>query len=238
MDKTEDKICLIIPCYNEEKRLKLEAFINTPENISFVFVNDGSTDGTLELLEEKAKNNSRFHVINLERNSGKAEAVRQGILQSMDIECDWIGFWDADLSTPLNEISNFMICKDTYMPEAKAILGCRINKLGSNIKRSYVRHVIGRLIATFLGATVKVHAYDSQCGAKIFRKELLEKAFGAPFGTKWLFDVEIILRLKGEKLLECPLREWINVGGSKILSAKAISQVLGDLARITLKSGK
>jgi hypothetical protein len=124
------------------------------------------------------------------------------------------------------------------MPEAKAVLGSRVNKLGSNIKRSYVRHVIGRLIATFLGATVKVHAYDSQCGAKIFRKEVIEKAFGEPFDTKWLFDVEIILRLKGEPLLECPLREWINVGGSKILSVKAISQVLGDLARITLKSYK
>lgn len=242
MDKPREKICLIIPCYNEEKRIKLEQFKESQEYISFIFVNDGSSDETLKLLKENAKEEPGFHVLDLKKNSGKAEAVRQGVLHAMTLEAysqfDWIGFWDADLSIPLNETSNFLIYKDIYMPETKAVLGSRINKLGSRINRSYIRHVIGRLVATYLGATVKVHAYDTQCGAKMFRKEIIEKAFKEPFSTKWLFDVEIILRLKDEPLLECPLREWRDVKGSKILSLKAILQVMHDLARITLKSGK
>jgi glycosyltransferase involved in cell wall biosynthesis len=80
-------LVLVVPCYNEQHRLPVDAFrAFTVDGIrvELLFVNDGSTDGTLRLLEKlQHEDPSRFSVLNLARNSGKAEAVRQGILAAL-----------------------------------------------------------------------------------------------------------------------------------------------------------
>ena len=91
---------IVVPCYNEGYRLDIATFRNSapgPHTIAFLFVNDGSTDDTLDVIESLATSEpDRFSVLNLQRNGGKAEAVRQGILASLDAKTDYIGFWDAD----------------------------------------------------------------------------------------------------------------------------------------------
>jgi hypothetical protein len=114
--------------------------------------------------------------------------------------------------------------------------------MGANIGRSPLRHLIGRFFATLIGWTIQLPFYDTQCGAKIFHHSALNKILKQPFITKWLFDVEIIMRLKSiygsneiNKLLsEYPISEWIEVGGSK-LGLKDIYRIPFDLLRITLK---
>jgi dolichyl-phosphate beta-glucosyltransferase len=79
-----NRTAIVVPCFNEEKRLDLEAFsefLHRVPGIRMVFVNDGSHDGTVEVLETlHAVHPDRVEILSLSRNSGKAEAVRQGLV--------------------------------------------------------------------------------------------------------------------------------------------------------------
>lgn len=218
-------IVVVIPCYNEAKRLNVrefEDFLNTNDNVVFCFVNDGSSDETGSILERFAQKPNSC-VLTLEKNSGKAEAVRQGILCVYENypEADFIGFWDADLAAPLDEIFHLssQITDDTLIA-----LGCRHLRLGTNIKRSIFRHYLGRVFATAASFHLNLSVYDTQCGSKLFRKYLIPDLFSRKFVTKWFFDVEILRRAvtifgkeRVEKsVIEVPLNTWVEPGGSKV----------------------
>ena len=98
----------IIPCYNEEKRLRVKEFLKfskTQKEIHILFVNDGSTDKTAAILQELCIDVSQFTFLNLEKNEGKSGAIRQGVLHLEENNTfDYIGYLDADLATPLTEI--------------------------------------------------------------------------------------------------------------------------------------
>ena len=217
-----DKAVVVIPCFNEAGRLKTREFrrfaaIN-PE-ISFIFVNDGSRDDTLRLLSEMA-DGDRCRVLDLERNVGKAEAVRRGMTEALKAGCA-CGFWDADLSTPLSEIPVMLaLLRDG---EYQCVFGSRWLHLGDcRIKRRFFRHFIGRIFATCVSNHLKLPVYDTQCGAKLFTHEAAETAFSSPFVTRWFFDVEIVRRLQrrygaeSPRLLEHPVSSWIDAPGSKV----------------------
>ena len=126
------RVTVVIPCYNEEKRLDAQAFRNFSvpgHDLSFLFVNDGSRDGTLQLLRSAS-----FNVLDLERNSGKAEAVRRGIVAAMESSPDVVGFWDADLATPLAELPSFLDIV-SQRPPIEMVFGARVRLLGRDISR-------------------------------------------------------------------------------------------------------
>ena len=124
----EMKTTIIVPCYNEEKRLPVEEFISFAENnddVRFVFVNDGSQDNTPEILKALSRRNPLLSVIHLKENRGKAEAVRQGVLHALKhFSPDYIGYWDADLATPLHEIRKFV--DDLSFSPCQIIIGSRL----------------------------------------------------------------------------------------------------------------
>ena len=102
-----------MPCFNEESRLRLDLFadfLRSQETIHFLFVNDGSTDGTLQLLRQfESQHPDRVSVLDKPVNGGKAEAVRDGMRQAMLADKpDYVGFWDADLATPLDAIPELL----------------------------------------------------------------------------------------------------------------------------------
>ncbi|HNW97944.1 MAG TPA: glycosyltransferase family 2 protein [Bacteroidales bacterium] len=220
--------CIIVPCYNEEKRLPIidfENFISNNENFILLFVNDGSSDNTQEVIDSLAKKNpEKIFSYKLEKNSGKAEAVRQGFIYAIEnINSDYFSYLDADLATPLIEIKRLhsIINKN---PNWQLIFGSRFKRLGVTINRKIYRHYLGRVIATFISMILKLPIYDTQCGAKIFSKELASSLFQLEFISRWLFDVEIFARIikqKGREAIyniafEEPLQEWVEVSGSKI----------------------
>lgn len=216
---------LVIPCYNEAQRLLVKEFKDFAEkegNISFIFVNDGSSDDTFKVLKKLTSHSENMSTLTLAKNSGKAEAVRQGVIEALKDTADYIGFWDADLATPLYEINNFITLLNEK--DIEMVSGLRLARLGANVKRRLLRHYLGRIFATIVSILLGVQVYDTQCGAKIFRKSLAEKIFQEPFCTRWLFDVELfkrIIALKGKiesskKLYEYPLCCWQEVGVSKI----------------------
>lgn len=222
------KTAIIIPCYNEAKRLDTEGilqFCNNNYYIDFFLVNDGSTDNTLEIITNLSlKKEDRIKVMNLDKNVGKSEAIRQGMMYVSSFkEYDFIGFWDADFSTPLYEIKNMLDVVEKNK-EINLIMGCRLKRLGADIKRSNLRHFVGRVFITFANLILETHVYDSQCGAKIFRSKVVPILFEKNFFTKWIFDIEILIRIEKyfgknittKSVYEYPLTKWEDVAGSKL----------------------
>lgn len=240
---SETHLILVVPCYNEERRLPVEAlraFRPDGLRLEILFVNDGSTDGTLRLLESlRDAEPARFSVLNLERNSGKAEAVRRGVLAALERHPDLVGFWDADLATPLAEIPGYLEIFASR-PEIDMVFAARVRLLGRTISRKPSRHYFGRVGATLISQSLGLAVYDTQCGAKLFRaKEPIAELFAEPFLSRWIFDVEIIARLVRNRgrdaaaraIYELPITTWHDVQGSKVRSTD-FGRALGDLWRI------
>lgn len=222
---------LVIPCYNEAERLDAARcceFLTRASDVDLLFVNDGSTDGTLRVLRDLERNDpERIGVFDLPRNSGKAEAVRQGMLAAFRRRPAYVGYWDADLATPLEAVWKMQEVLDSC-PATRLVLGSRVMLLGRRIGRRPVRHLLGRCFASAASLALGLAVYDTQCGAKLFRvTPETESAFDAPFLSRWIFDVEILARLLQDRCLgaredvaeaffEMPLDEWQDVAGSKL----------------------
>lgn len=233
-----------IPCYNEADRLKCDAFVDfvrEHREVMFIFVDDGSTDETAQLLKSMSlceAANIRF--ITLKTNCGKAEAVRQGTLSAIASGAKYVGYWDADLATPLKAIVEFLseLKKNSHL---LLVMGARVQLLGRTILRNRYRHYLGRIFATVASFVLRMPVYDTQCGAKMFvASESVALAFRDPFISRWVFDVEILARLlcRGNvdpqvAIFEYPLFEWYDVKGSKI-KPKDFLIALWDLGRIHL----
>ncbi len=229
------EIFVVIPCFNEAERLDGEAFIrfcseDISRGISFLFVNDGSTDNTEERLEELVSRlPGRLYKLTLLHNQGKGEAVRSGVLKAFQFKPQLVAYWDADLATPLSVIPEF-VAFFAHNHEVDMLLGARVHMLGRRICRGVQRDVRSRLFSTLIGLLLDLPVYDSQCGAKMFRvNERIKLVFSRPFLSRWIFDVEILARLlhlyrndpsdpgqEYHRLYEYPLPFWRDVGGSHI----------------------
>lgn len=220
------KALYVIPCYNEAKKFEVDTylqFLNQFSDIFICFVNDGSQDQTQSILESvKSKFPNQVEVLLLEKNVGKAEAVRQGVLFSLShVQSEFIGFLDADLAVSLEEGYDIL----SYLkPPYEFVFGSRILRIGSTIDRKRYRFIIGRVIATMISEILDIKVYDTQCGCKFFKTETASELFEQPFISKWLFDVELffrMLKLHGkesalQKMYEVPLSSWIEKGDSKV----------------------
>ena len=135
---------IVVPCYNEAARLDLgafRAFAACEPAVGFVFVNDGSRDATRALLRElEASDRDAFSVVDLPRNLGKAEAVRAGLREAFGAGAEFVGYWDADLASPLEEIPRFVEVL-TRLPQIELVFGARVQLLGRNVRRSSLRRI-------------------------------------------------------------------------------------------------
>jgi dolichyl-phosphate beta-glucosyltransferase len=215
---------LVIPCYNEAARLEVnvfQEFLETHPEVRYLFVNDGSTDDTGRVLDGLSDRSEYVQVLHLETNSGKAEAVRRGMIECFRTDCEYAGYWDADLSTPLDELPGFSSVLDEN-GDVDIVTGARIKMIGRQVERSPFRHYAGRAFATAVSMLFGFEMYDTQCGAKLFRaKPEIARLFDIPFHTRWVFDVELLVRFSQnhevqQKLIELPLRQWRDVMGSKM----------------------
>jgi glycosyltransferase involved in cell wall biosynthesis len=242
-------VALVVPCFNEADRLdtaQFGAFAAGQLDVDLVFVDDGSQDATRELLAElAAKHPGAIKLVALERNGGKAEAVRRGMQAALAAGAALIGYWDADLATPLPALAEFRTLLNAR-PDLQVVIGARVKLLGRNIERTPGRHVAGRVFATLASLAIDLPVYDTQCGAKVFRNtSALRDVLGEPFAARWAFDVELLARLKRrlgadgvalqDVCCELPLQAWHDVKGSK-LRASDLPRALVDLSRVWWRS--
>lgn len=224
----QPRIMMVVPCYNEELRLPADQFLRflCESQVHFVFVDDGSRDKTLDRLESlRTGREDRVFVLRSPANQGKAEAVRMGLNFALDQNAEYVGYWDADLATPLDAIPQFMAVF-TARPDLDMVFGSRVKLLGRHVHRRTGRHYLGRVFATVVSVMLRLPIYDTQCGAKIFRVRPGTRDLTAePFRTRWVFDVELLARyirqqgaatLAAQRIYEYPLDTWEDVGGSKV----------------------
>ncbi|MFT4704763.1 MAG: dolichyl-phosphate beta-glucosyltransferase [Bradymonadia bacterium] len=238
---------IVIPCYNEAERLDQDAFARFHEaqpNTRLIFVDDGSRDETLRILEELAPRVGGA-VVALSPNGGKAEAVRAGVLRALeDGATTQVGYWDADLATALEVIPQMeAVLEDDAFD---VVIAARVQLLGRHIERDPLRHYAGRVFATFASTLLQMPVYDTQCGAKLFRVNApMRAAFAEPFVASWAFDVELLSRLATLRsdagltsvelaTYEFPLLRWRDVAGSKVKPSD-FPKALGELGRIWLE---
>jgi len=168
----EPELVVVVPCYNEGHRLpvaRFQDFAAKNPGVTFLFVDDGSSDHTVSVLDEmKRVLPQAIDVLRLPRNEGKGEAVRQGIQAGFSRGARFLAFWDADLATPLDVLPAFREVFD-QRPEVDIVLGSRVKLLGRHIERRPLRHYLGRVFATAASFTLDLPVYDTQCGAKMFR---------------------------------------------------------------------
>jgi len=225
-NNTSFELVIIIPCFNEEKRLpvaKYTHFLSTNKKVFLCFVNDGSSDKTDEVvLQIKNKFQENIHLLSLDKNLGKAVAVKAGMNYCQQhYNYQKIAYLDADLATSLEECYEISL---QIKNEIVVAFGSRIQKIDTFIDRKKLRFLIGRIIATFISMQLQLKVYDTQCGCKIFDKNTADAIFKDNFISKWLFDVEIfhrLIQMYGKENMpkicsEIPLKKWIDVDESSV----------------------
>lgn len=225
---------IVIPCYNEANRLKLsdfQSFILKNPKYTLCFVNDGSSDDTLNVLKGFQKKLMSLHrgmetqllIHDMPKNEGKAAAVKAGVnylLENTNIQN--VGFVDADLATGFEDYLNLV---DTLENKnLDAVLGSRKLDVGLDMERSAFRQAASFAFGKFINGIIGLDIKDTQCGAKVFSRSIATEVFRENFQSKWLFDVEILIRIKNHLgknramnfVNEVALSKWEEVEGSKI----------------------
>ena len=237
---------LVVPCFDEASRLRVDSFseyLQQDPDTDFLFVDDGSQDETPRILAALAEGSAgRVAVLTQPTNRGKAEAVRLGMKHAFERGVRYAGYFDADLATPLGELSRLRAVLNER-PDIEMAFGSRVQLLGRNIQRRPLRHYLGRVFATVASEVLGLAVYDTQCGAKLFRAgPEVRELFDEPFLSNWVFDVELIARWRaaeqqpgrrpaGEVIYELPINEWVDVTGSKVRPSDFV-RALVEIGRI------
>ena len=242
------KCTLIVPFFNESKRWNETYWQELlQEGFNLIFVDDGSTDKTKDIISSFAKSENDVDCLFLKVNVGKANAVRQGLLQGLATksECSLFGYLDADAAFAIGDIVNLhSISEQNSNLDIDAFWSSRVKLLGNAISRNFTRHYISRILTTYIAHDIPNFPYDSQSGLKLFRKSKeLSSSLVDKFETRWFLDLELMLRLlrlnSNYKICEIPVSEWTDKIGSKIKYSEVINVLVeARFIRSNLKSNR
>ena len=225
-------LSIIIPAYNEEKRLpntleRVERFLQT-QNYPYevIVVENGSTDRTLGVAQEFSDGRPAFQAIHLDE-SGKGRAVRRGMLAARG---QFRFMCDADLSMPIEELPRFL---PPNFPDADIVIASREAPGAVRYNEPEHRHVGGRLINWAIRLLALPGLQDTQCGFKIFRGEVAEDLFARQLSVGWSFDIELlyIARRRGYKVEELPI-PWYYSEQSHVSPVKDAFRMIWDIFKI------
>ncbi len=236
---------ILIPFYNEEKRIDRQAItqatVDHPD-LHLLLVDDGSDDQTPQILKKLAEENPQIEYFRSENNLGKGKVLRKATMEKADqiSAYEYIGYFDGDLSAPLDY---YEVLKTELQnsPQAQMIMASRQPTSDNHLRVKAHRRAIGRLVAGQINKIIGHPFYDTQCGAKLFRTNTFIDLMQEPFISSWLFDMEIILRLRDmpdtlleEVIIEQPIDEWEHKDGSKITTSY-FPNMLQEMLKISRK---
>jgi len=227
-------LSVVIPAYNEERRLPpylsgIVAYLEAqPFSSEIIIVDDGSRDGTAEMVERFAAENPRIRLIRFEQNKGKGYAVKTGMLKA----CGTLRlFTDADGATPITEMAQL---KKAIEAGADAAVGSRALRDDSHtVKTRFHRKLMGTVF-NFIVRTLTVKGInDTQCGFKLFTAEAANAAFPLQRIHDFGFDVEVlyICQKKGFRIVEAPVN-WTDIPGTKVRLIRDSLRMFKDLVKI------
>ncbi|MEK6889315.1 MAG: glycosyltransferase [Nanoarchaeota archaeon] len=233
------KLSIIIPAYNEEKRIgkTLEAYsvffekIRKAEKIEyeiFIVINN-TKDKTEQVVQSFRKKNKKIIYINLEKG-GKGYAITEGFKNALKRKNDFIGFVDADLATFPDQF--FLLLKNIEGYDATiASRALPESKVYTSLKRRITSRGFNFVVRSLLFLPYK----DTQCGAKLFRREPAKLIAENKSLAQWAFDVQILYMLQknGYKIKEVPTI-WYDKAGSKMNLIKTPIQMFASVVRFRL----
>lgn len=230
------RLTVVIPMYNEEARIKesltiLHSALSSAlpqEEFEIIAANDGSTDGTADIVRALTQTLPRLRLADLEQNKGKGGAVKAGMLLAKG---DFVLFTDSDLAYGTDHILSFLAAFEEG--KGQAVLGSRALCPAGYAGYTPLRRILSKGYLTLIKLVAGFSFTDSQCGIKGFENRLAKRLF-APLETYgFAFDLEILLRLKeeGVPVLQMPVAV-INHGSSTVHPARDALRMLRDLLRI------
>lgn len=228
-------LSIVIPAFNEEQRLpstlaRITAWLETRplDFVEILAVDDGSTDRTAEVVREAAARDPRIRLLENPGNRGKGYAVRHGMQKAQG---EWVLFTDADLSAPIEDLVRLEAAVERE--SADGAIGSRALDRSLVLKhQSPMRELSGRLFNLCMRLITGLPYRDTQCGFKLFRRDVAQCVAARQRSDGFGFDVEIlfIARKHGYRIVEVPVR-WANVEGTKVSLAKGLAAFL-DLVRV------
>jgi len=232
--------CIVVPCFNEEFRWNVDFWVilKGQNDINLIFVDDGSTDRTLQLLKKTASLTGAIVLVS-DKNRGKAEAIRLGLNQAISSGADEVAFLDADGAFSTDDVTRLILVFKSFKhsEQASCLWSSRVALAGRMIQRSILRHYLARLLVTILAFRYKFNVYDTQSGFKIFQvTEAFQYSLEHKFRTRWFADLEIYLRISSYSkqppvIWEEPVLTWRDVENSK-LSGFGFFDVVLDIFRL------
>lgn len=225
------KISVVIPAYNEERRLPntLRTIIDfvsvRNEEFEIIVVDDGSKDSTYNSAKEFGDS---IYVYTLEKNSGKGAAVRKGVLEATG---DLIFFTDADLSTPIYEMDKLL---NDLKNSFDISIGSRaVDYSMIKVHQPFYREFMGKTFNKIVQLLVIKGIKDTQCGFKGFKNKVAKEIFSKTLIDGFSFDVEVlyIARKLNYKISEVPV-EWYNDQQTKINPIKDSYKMLKEIFKI------
>jgi len=235
-------LSIVIPIFNEQDRLKscltiLKKFIKkkSKKKIEIIFVNDGSTDNSVKIINKFIYENKKickFKLINYKKNIGKGYAIKKGVLNSNN---SWILICDADMSVKPDQF-DIWFKRNNITNKNTAYYGSRNHK-NSIIKASFIRKFLGLFFKILIRIIFKINLQDTQCGFKVFNKNYTYKIFKKLNSNRFAFDIELTLLLTKNKILikELPLR-WNHREGSKLNIFLDIPKMFFDILTIKIRN--
>jgi dolichyl-phosphate beta-glucosyltransferase len=230
------RLSIIIPAYNEERRLpeSLRIILKWLDNSEWadsevIVVDDGSTDKTTNVVREFTKKDPRVRLLCNPGNHGKGYSVRNGMHEGKG---DWLLFSDADLSAPIEELPKLF--EAVRREDAQIAIGSRALDRGLiGTHQSVFREYAGRFFNLMVKLITGLPFWDTQCGFKLFRKDAARTIFRRVSLRRFGFDVEVLFvgKLYGFKTVEVPVR-WNHVEGTKVSMFRDSADMFLDLLRI------
>jgi len=227
-------LSIIIPCYNEETNIEytlneiLTYLSKKTFNYEIIIIDDGSTDNTADIADEKASNFENFSLITNGKNKGKGYSLRRGVLAAKG---EFILFMDADNSTSIYEFDKFLPClKQGY----SVVIGSRrLRDSVVKVSQPVMRIILGQTYIFLSKFILNLTASDINCGFKTYKNAVAKKIFSLQKLDGWGFDAELLFLIKKYNL---KMKEvsvcWVHKSTSKVRPLKDGINSFLDLIRV------
>lgn len=227
-------LSIVIPAYNEEQRLpdsldKIDAFVRQQSyGVEVWIVDNNSNDATADVARAAARQRPYIHVIH-EAVQGKGAAVKTGMLAAKG---DYLFICDADLSMPIEEVSKFL---PPALNGHDVAIASREIPGAQRYNEPQYRHLMGRVFNLIVRLLAIPEIQDTQCGFKVFRREIAHEVFPLQTINGWAFDVEIlfIARQHGYTLIEVPIN-WYYRANSRVNPLRDAINMFLEVIRVRI----
>lgn len=225
------QLSIIIPCYNEEKRLtkkfafQIDFLREHIKPFEVILINDGSTDKTEQIINNLSTKYPQVKAISYSKNRGKGYAVKLGVESAKG---KIIGFTDADFAISLKDLPRVLTLLETDFDIVIGNRKTKVSKLSNSPDR--IRRIFSFLHSNINNFLLDLGPIkDTLCGFKFFKRDVAKNLFKDLNIYRWFFDLAILIAAKklNKKIIQIPV-EWQEIRGGQVKLLNAIKTSLKE----------